>query len=48
MYATVTQKIKLCPYLLEREEEYPCDKPEDCCNAADCEVYKIVVDMGAY
>lgn len=38
----------LCPYLLDREEKYPCDKPKDHCNSDDCEIFKIVVDMGAY
>ncbi len=48
MYAKVTQKTRLCPYLLEHKEEYPCDKTEDQCNAVDCEVFKVVVDEGAY
>ncbi len=48
MYLQAQKPKKLCPYLLEQEEEYPCDKPEGKCNSGDCETFKIVVDMGAY
>lgn len=49
MYLKVIKNVRLCPYLLEAQgDTHECDKPESFCNGADCEVYKIVVDEGAY
>jgi hypothetical protein len=49
MFLNITKNIRLCPYLLQAQgDKHECNKPESCCNGADCEVYKIVVDEGAY